>query len=113
MVFGALAIETVFHSFTQSLISNSEIGSHIVSYSFFPYILVRYSLRILPDSKTGLDVISSHRLMLMALDKIIEERTEKVHDSFLEKLLGLQRCTVNFTVATELGIDSRRWQLRD
>jgi len=36
MLFGAQAIETVFHSFPQSLISNSEIGSHIVSYTFLP-----------------------------------------------------------------------------
>jgi len=40
----------------------------------FPCILVRYTLRILPDSKTGLDVISSHRMLLMALDKIMEEK---------------------------------------
>jgi len=36
MLFGALSIETFFQSFTQSLISNSEIGSHIVSHSFLP-----------------------------------------------------------------------------
>jgi len=36
MLFGTLAIEIVFHSFTQSLISKSEIGSHNISYSFLP-----------------------------------------------------------------------------
>ena len=36
MLFGTLAIETVFRSFAQSLISDSEIGFRIVSYSFLP-----------------------------------------------------------------------------
>ena len=103
MLFGTLINVTVLHSFTRSLYSNSEIGSQIVSCSFPP---IYYSSLFIKHPTRLQDWIRRDEWSQAAVSGIRQHNRRK-------KLLGLPRCTVNFTVATDLGIDSRRWKLCD